>query len=87
MKKFGTEVEILDEGSIKITPKAVTLSGVEGPHTSSIPTYEDHRMAMAFATLALKTKEVTIEDPDVVKKSYPDFWNDLKKVGFVIKES
>lgn len=47
-------------------------------------TYEDHRMAMAFAPLALMGVEIKIEDPDVVNKSYPDFWKDLQKVGFEI---
>jgi 3-phosphoshikimate 1-carboxyvinyltransferase len=49
-----------------------------------ISTYDDHRMAMAFAPLAL-LREVTIEDPDVVAKSYPDFWKDLESVGFSIR--
>jgi len=49
----------------------------------SIDTYKDHRMAMAFAPLASK-KSIIINDPDVVVKSYPTYWEDLKKVGFVI---
>ncbi len=52
--------------------------------TVIIDTYEDHRMAMAFAPLALKFDSVKIENPNVVSKSYPNFWNDLKKVGFEI---
>ena len=44
-------------------------------------------MAMAFATLAMKLDSITIEDAEVVKKSYPNFWNDLKSVGFVVKEN
>lgn len=55
------------------------------PAKISIETYEDHRMAMAFAPLALVIDEVEIRDPDVVQKSYPNFWNDLKKAGFEIK--
>ena len=51
----------------------------------SIATYQDHRMAMAFAPLALKTP-IHIENADVVSKSYPDFWQDLKKIGFEISE-
>ncbi len=46
-------------------------------------TYEDHRMAMAFAPLAI-LGEIKIEDPAVVGKSYPAFWDDLAKVGFVV---
>ena len=49
----------------------------------SIDTYKDHRMAMAFAPLASK-KSIIINDPDVVIKSYPSYWEDLKKVGFLI---
>ncbi|WP_374401319.1 3-phosphoshikimate 1-carboxyvinyltransferase [Flavobacterium sp.] len=50
-----------------------------------IATYQDHRMAMAFAPLALKVP-IQINEAEVVSKSYPDFWEDLKKVGFSIKE-
>ena len=49
----------------------------------SIDTYKDHRMAMAFAPLASK-KSIIINDPNVVIKSYPTYWEDLKKVGFLI---
>lgn len=48
-------------------------------------TYDDHRMAMAFAPLAM-LGEIKIEHPGVVEKSYPAFWEDLKKLGFVICE-
>ncbi len=51
---------------------------------SPIKTYEDHRMAMAFAPLTLKLNELIIEEPDVVNKSYPMFWKDLEKLGFEI---
>jgi len=52
------------------------------PERIFINTYEDHRMAMAFAPLALLIPEVEIEDVIVVEKSYPAFWTDLEKVGF-----
>ncbi len=52
--------------------------------TPTFPTYEDHRMAMAFAPLAM-FHEIEIEDPSVVGKSYPQFWTDLKKLGFEVK--
>ena len=48
-------------------------------------TYEDHRMAMAFAPLAMFAP-VKIEHPNVVEKSYPTFWNDLEKLGFEIEK-
>ena len=49
-----------------------------------ITTYNDHRMAMSFAALAL-LGEIQIENPEVVEKSYPGFWKDLEAVGFVLK--
>ena len=52
-----------------------------------ISTYHDHRMAMAFAPAAIRFPGLQIEDPEVVSKSYPNFWNDLKSVGFVIDEA
>jgi 3-phosphoshikimate 1-carboxyvinyltransferase len=55
----------------------------------SIPefdTYQDHRMAMALAPLALQ-HTIAINEPGVVSKSYPEFWNDLKNLGFDIEES
>jgi 3-phosphoshikimate 1-carboxyvinyltransferase len=52
------------------------------PEKIYINTYDDHRMAMAFAPLALVVPEVEFEDYMVVEKSYPAFWEDLKKVGF-----
>jgi 3-phosphoshikimate 1-carboxyvinyltransferase len=51
----------------------------------NIATYNDHRMAMAFTPLALKTT-INIENAAVVSKSYPDFWNDLRNIGFEISE-
>lgn len=51
-----------------------------------IETYKDHRMAMAFAPACIKTKEICIADPGVVTKSYPRFWDDLRKAGFTIEE-
>ena len=51
----------------------------------TFPTYEDHRMAMAFAPLAM-LGDVIIEEPNVVEKSYPKFWEDLKKLDFEITE-
>lgn len=49
-----------------------------------IQTYHDHRMAMAFAPLAISLGKIVIEDPGVVSKSYPGYWEDLEKAGFGI---
>lgn len=78
IKKLGTEVKITDE-SFHLTSPMPLGSNVK------IATYNDHRMAMAFAPLALKT-DLSIEHADVVSKSYPDFWNDLSAIGFEINE-
>lgn len=59
-------------------------SNISSPK-SQISTYSDHRMAMAFAPLALLFHSVTIEHPEVVEKSYPHFWEDLRAVGFELQ--
>lgn len=51
-----------------------------------IDTYNDHRMAMAFAMLALSMGSIGINDPGVVSKSYPNFWNDMRQAGFTITQ-
>jgi 3-phosphoshikimate 1-carboxyvinyltransferase len=73
--------------SITVTNDSLTLvaSTAINPNIK-IATYNDHRMAMAFAPLALKVP-IIIDDAEVVSKSYPDFWNDLKKLGFEIVET
>ena len=53
------------------------------PNKVSIDTYEDHRMAMAFAPLATEL-DLTINNPGVVNKSYPSYWDDMKKAGYKI---
>lgn len=76
LRKFGSDlVEIEKDITYKVVPGSFAVNGQQ------VHTYKDHRMAMAFAPLAL-VGEVLIESPDVVDKSYPDYWNDLKKVGF-----
>lgn len=54
----------------------------EPQHDAAIDTYEDHRMAMAFAPAALKLNTIKINNPEVVSKSYPGFWDDLTTAGF-----
>ena len=51
------------------------------PQTELIRTYRDHRMALSFAILAIKYGNITIEDKDIVQKSFPDFWSVMKKLG------
>jgi len=56
----------------------------EWPVNPRFSTYEDHRMAMAMIPAGLRCGSVTIENPDVVIKSYPSFWEELRKAGFTI---
>lgn len=77
--KFGATVDI-DSESLTLQPQSNFNIGV------AVDTYNDHRMAMAFGPLALKA-DFMVNDAEVVSKSYPDFWNDLKTLGFGIVES
>ena len=79
LTKLGVQVEIENDSSIKITPPKKLIQ------PNIIYTHDDHRMAMAFASLAMVLHSVTLEQPDVVVKSYRNFWNDLKKLGFKIE--
>ena len=56
----------------------------DAERSRSIATYHDHRMAMAFAPAAIRFPELQIENPEVVSKSYPNFWDDLRTVGVKI---
>ncbi|MGB2257241.1 MAG: 3-phosphoshikimate 1-carboxyvinyltransferase [Flavobacteriaceae bacterium] len=73
IKKLGTNIEI-SNNSLEINLPKPLLKNVE------IKTYNDHRMAMSFAPLMLRT-DIYINDANVVSKSYPNFWNDLEKLG------
>ncbi|MCA0133308.1 3-phosphoshikimate 1-carboxyvinyltransferase [Winogradskyella alexanderae] len=77
LEKFGAEVSIT-ENSLHL--KASNEIG----ENVNVATYNDHRMAMAFAPLGLKTT-LTIKDAHVVSKSYPGFWEDLGHIGFELK--
>ena len=67
---------------ISVTDDSLTIEKSNNINSNiSIATYQDHRMAMAFAPLALKVP-IIIEEAEVVSKSYPTFWEDLKSVGF-----
>ena len=72
LRKLGTETEITD-----LTIKSIHFK--EADENISIKTYQDHRMAMSFAPFSL-IKELTIENPEVVEKSYPEFWKDFEVI-------
>jgi 3-phosphoshikimate 1-carboxyvinyltransferase len=81
LEKFGVEISAY-EHSINYQAGEKTVPG----KTVEIATYNDHRMAMSFAPLCLLNGELIIKDAEVVSKSYPDFWTDLKSIGFIINE-
>lgn len=74
LQKLGASITI-DDSSLTLQKSDTIKSDV------SVATYNDHRMAMAFAPLALKTN-LYLENPTVVTKSYPNFWKDLELIGF-----
>lgn len=86
LEKFGAQVSIT-ENSLTLESHELFSPGVDDQGDKGlgviVATYHDHRMAMAFAPLGLKTN-LQIEDAMVVSKSFPTFWEDLKSVGFEI---
>jgi 3-phosphoshikimate 1-carboxyvinyltransferase len=78
LTKLGANISVTND-SLTLLPASVIN------HDVHIATYNDHRMAMAFAPLAIKVP-IIIDDAEVVSKSYPDFWNDLKSLNFQISE-
>jgi 3-phosphoshikimate 1-carboxyvinyltransferase len=82
------KIELTKLGAaISVTNDSLTLEQSENIHPNvTISTYQDHRMAMAFAPLAVKVP-IVIENAEVVSKSYPAFWQDCKQFGFVIEEN
>ena len=77
LKKLGANIIVTDK-SLYLSSNSSVINNC------SIATYDDHRMAMAFAPLSLKVP-LSIQDPSVVSKSYPDFWNDLIQLNFDVK--
>jgi len=78
LTKLGANISVTNDSLTLV--KSDTIN-----HDVKIGTYNDHRMAMAFAPLAIKVP-IIIEDAGVVSKSYPDFWDDLKALNFQISE-
>ncbi len=76
LKKLGADVKIKSESICLLPLKKINKN-------ISINTYDDHRMAMAFSPLALLVP-IKIKEPDVVSKSYPNFWKDLKSINYKI---
>ena len=78
LTKFGASISITDT-SLHLGTSTDFNAGV------TIETYNDHRMAMAFAPMAIKVP-LSIKDANVVTKSYKSFWRDLQSLGFTISE-
>ncbi len=76
LHKLGADIRVTD-AELFLEPSKTIHENV------AIPTYNDHRMAMAFAPLGLKVPLI-IEEAEVVSKSYPDFWNDMEKLHFQV---
>ena len=77
LEKMGAKLVITNNSIELKKSKAIPFEGV-------IETYNDHRMAMSFSPLALVYNSIKIANPEVVSKSYPRFWKDLKSVGFSV---
>jgi len=71
LRKTGVKAEETDDG--------IMIDGSE-PHGAEIETYNDHRIAMSFAILGLRTPDIRIKDKDCVNKSFPGFWEELEKL-------
>lgn len=85
LEALKAELEKLG-ATISVTNDTLTLEASSPIKPNiAIATYNDHRMAMAFSPLALKT-DIIINDAEVVSKSYPDFWEDLKRIGLEISK-
>ena len=78
------EIEKFEVDKVEITENSITLeNNSDLKHDVTIDTYNDHRMAMSFAPLSLLLP-MNINNPEVVTKSYVNFWNDLESLGFNI---
>ena len=81
MRKLGYVIKDLNNSELIWDGERCKPSMEQG-----IDTYEDHRMALAFAPYALVSDSITINNPHVVTKSYPAFWDGLRHAGFTIEE-
>ena len=79
IEKFEVDTIAVSDQSITLKNNSKLKSGV------SINTYDDHRMAMSFAPLSI-INPIVINNPEVVSKSYLNFWNDLESIGFNISQ-
>lgn len=83
--KLGFRLEDRNDSELLWDGTSADLSADER-EAVAIDTYEDHRMAMAFAPVAMRYGSVRVNNPQVVSKSYPKYWDDLSAMGFEIKD-
>ncbi len=76
LQKLGKHIEAIGEGELRYTAQ----NDSSPAHSITIATYDDHRMALAFAPAALRFPQLSIEHPEVVAKSYPDYWEHLSEI-------
>lgn len=88
IKALKTELRKLGYVLHEEAPGTLSWDGerCEPVENAIIDTYEDHRMAMAFAPVSMRIHGLRINNPQVVRKSYPHFWDDLRCAGFIIEE-
>ncbi len=84
LAKFGIRLDSAADGSWIEFNDTTAGSAHKAERTIKIRTYQDHRMAMAFTPAAIQGYRIDIDNPGVVSKSYPGFWEDIKKAGFRI---
>lgn len=76
LQKLGKHIEAIGEGELRYTAQ----NDSSPAHSITIATYDDHRMALAFAPAALRFPQLSIEHPEVVAKSYPNYWEHLSEI-------
>ena len=83
LAKLGFQIE--DRNNSELLWDGIRNKACISTDEIGIDTYEDHRMAMAFAPVALKDASIAINNPQVVSKSYPGYWEDLESLGFRVE--
>ncbi|MDO4535488.1 MAG: 3-phosphoshikimate 1-carboxyvinyltransferase [Clostridium perfringens] len=85
LNAIASELKILG-ANIEETEDGLIINGVKGLKGGKVSSHDDHRIAMSLAIAStVCTEEVTVDNKDCVKKSYPNFWEDFKSLGGEIK--
>jgi 3-phosphoshikimate 1-carboxyvinyltransferase len=78
--KLGVSLHLIGTNCFELS------GGINFENEIQISTYQDHRMALSFAVLAILLPSIIIENAEVVSKSYPEFWDDMRALGFIIEQ-